>query len=116
MPGAVMKRNVAIFNYFNDTDRSTPVSSDRRRVLGGIAASCAGLAGTAIGSFNPLLPAPAAHQAGLHDLQAICGRTNVVADETTVAETSAGKIRGFKRNGIYTFKGVPYGASTSGAN
>ena len=33
-----------------------------------------------------------------------------------MVETSDGKIRGFKRNGIYIFKGVPYGASTSGAN
>ena len=39
----------------------------------------------------------------------------VASDEATVVETSAGKIRGFRRNGIYTFKGVPYGASTSGA-
>ena len=46
-----------------------------------------------------------------------CGRNAVLAsDAATVAETAAGKIRGFKRNGIYIFKGVPYGASTAGSN
>jgi hypothetical protein len=61
-----MKGNTLTLNSFNDTGRSTPISRDRRRFLGGIAASCAGLAGTAIASSNPLPPSPAAAQAALH--------------------------------------------------
>src|SRR5258708_33678944 len=117
MVSAVMKGNAATFNSFNDTGRSTPISRDRRRFLGGIAASCAGLSGTAIASSSALPPSPAAAHAALHEPPAPCGRSKVVASyEATVVETSAGKIRGFQRNGVYIFKGDAYGASTSGAN
>lgn len=33
----------------------------------------------------------------------------------TVAETASGKVRGYARNGIVTFKGIPYAASTAGS-
>ncbi len=33
-----------------------------------------------------------------------------------VIETTSGKVRGLAVNGIHTFKGVPYGASTAGRN
>ena len=33
-----------------------------------------------------------------------------------VAETNFGKIRGIENRGVKIFKGIPYGASTAGAN
>jgi para-nitrobenzyl esterase len=40
------------------------------------------------------------------------GPTIAASSETNVVETSEGKIRGYSRNGIHTFKGIPFGAST----
>lgn len=39
-----------------------------------------------------------------------------IGDDIALADTSYGKIRGYKLNGIFTFLGVPYGADTSGKN
>jgi para-nitrobenzyl esterase len=91
------------------TGKATPSEPDnglrRRSFLDGIAALGAGVAGAA------LLPEAATAQA-----PASSSRNLVIAsDPATVAETTAGNIRGYQRNGIYAFKGVPYGAPTSGA-
>ena len=50
-------------------------------------------------------------------LAAVRGSVSKSVVETpasAIVETSAGKIRGFVRNGIFTFKRVPYGATTAG--
>ena len=39
-----------------------------------------------------------------------------VSENEAIVETTYGKIRGYRRNGIYTYKGIPYGASTTGKN
>jgi para-nitrobenzyl esterase len=44
------------------------------------------------------------------------GDTGKGVNSEIVVDTTAGRIRGMNVNGIRTFKGVPYGASTEGAN
>jgi para-nitrobenzyl esterase len=44
------------------------------------------------------------------------GKSPIVASaEVAIAETTTGKVRGYIRNGIYTYKGIPYGDTTSGS-
>lgn len=45
----------------------------------------------------------------------VSGKASIVAnDENAIVETTAGKVRGYTRNGIQTFKGIPYAGSTDG--
>jgi para-nitrobenzyl esterase len=83
---------------------------DRRRWIKSAASLAAGAAAA------PLLPSsvdaaeqasPAAKPATAHIV--------VAPNAGNIVETSCGRIRGFSRNGILTFKGIPYGASTAGA-
>ena len=39
----------------------------------------------------------------------------VASDSNAIAETTAGKVRGYTHSGIFTFKGIPYAGSTAGS-
>jgi para-nitrobenzyl esterase len=96
-------------------DHSKP-TIDRRTVLGSMATLGAGIAGSMIAPQKLHAISESASHTSRENLAARCGRSKVVAsDAATVVETNSGKIRGYERNGIYIFKGVPYGASTSGS-
>jgi para-nitrobenzyl esterase len=81
-----------------------PVISRRAALTGAVA--LAGAAGTLTSA-----------DLSASESKAAKGKSTIIASrDNAVVTTASGKVRGYTRNGIYTFKGIPYGESTAGAN
>jgi para-nitrobenzyl esterase len=91
------------------------MSSNRRNFLQTLGAGAMGL-----GLATPLALTSCAASSGAtipsSDHQKEDGQVLFIGDNIALAETSSGKVRGFILRDIYTFLGIPYGASTSGKN
>ncbi len=71
-----------------------------------------GAAGLGIASTLPLTScATTAKTTNENDEQVL-----LVGDDIAIAQTVYGKVQGFILRGIYNFRGIPYGADTSGKN
>jgi len=86
-------------------------TDERRNVLKQAAVLIGGLASAAA---VPTLGAPKFEKRTAAGDKA---HASVIArDDAPIAETEAGKVVGYIRNGINTFKGIPYAETTAGAN
>ncbi len=91
-------------------EKLAPGSPISRRTL--ICGGAVLTGGTAAAALLPTISARSL--AGTAAVPAMNGDPIVASDKRAIVETSAGKVRGYTRNGIYTFKGIPYGATTEG--
>jgi para-nitrobenzyl esterase len=83
------------------SNSESSITLNRRQALLSATAGVAALAGTARSSEAATVKAAAA---------------SCSTPRSAVAKTQYGKVRGYVEEGVLTFKGVPYGASTGGEN
>ena len=68
-----------------------------------------------LGSAGFLPPAATAnHRLNTPRMKSHAKGPIIASAEHAIVETTCGKVRGYTRNGIHTFKGIPYAASTAG--
>lgn len=81
---------------------------NRRTLMKGAATLLGGVAA------STLLPSEIQASTARKSSDTGCGTSISASANTAIVETTAGKVRGYVRNGIFTYKGIPYAAPVSG--
>ena len=97
----------------NGTDQAggQAMTMERRSLLKGVAGV---LGGAAAVSAAPSFAVAAPRKS--EEKKTVGGNPLIASSKDAIATTETGKVAGYVRNGIYTFKGIPYGDTTEGAN
>ena len=85
---------------------------DRRTMLLGAATL---LGGSATAAALPSVANAQTEEKAPVSMSAALAPTIVASAETAIVETGSGKVAGYIRKGIFTFKGIPYAATTESA-
>jgi len=102
-------------------DEREPVRTDGKQLTfqkpmsrRGLLQSAAALLGTTAASGMVTPEAQDTRNKGEAGQHAATDKSPIVASaEVAIADTTTGKVRGYIRNGIYTYKGIPYGDTTA---
>lgn len=93
------------------SDNRSPKDISRRTLMRNAAALAAGTAVLALASPKSVPSAEAEASPG----SLLARPTTIEASpRKNIVETESGKVYGFVKNGVVTFRGIPYGASTDG--
>ncbi len=85
----------------------------RRKLLIGAATI---LGGSAAAAALPSSTSPSSEKKNSEAKPAAAGPSVAASAETAIVEVNSGKVAGYIREGIFTFKGIPYAGTTEGSN
>ena len=80
--------------------------TSRREFIAGVTKLAGVSAAATVAGGAPAVALGAVHEG--------TGKSAITTPANAIVETSAGKVRGYVRNGIFTFKGIPYAGTTAG--